>query len=419
MDPATDRNQQREKRARTTDPPKVSFEPKLPNGLRPIDAADRIATTVIKSLPLTIKPLAEYHFSVFLKHRMDLAQLYYTKMKLTNEDFTPRSARFKFILGTSDRVKEKAAEAFDSLVQKTNTALRDLTWDLKTHISATLDLDIKLLKEETRNEFCCAMMALAGSFAICKGLTKSQTQNLVFFTINLHHETLFKWTELTQETFLPTLKAAIRDITPDAQFGQLTEETAAEIREYEPRFSSILNNLFAKSWDAYLSTEAAMKLEAELKSFVETHMKEQKTSQTAMDLENDNLTQDAVKDLIADGVAKATRPMQRELESLKKLLNAERAQNSRSTPNEDKKTKPSPNATKTKGSTTPKNSRGAKNASAPSPKKKGPLKQSRPNAQKAGAQDNASNGGKNSNKNNRNNANKNNTSNSSRRGKKD
>jgi hypothetical protein len=154
-------------------------------------------------------------------------------------------------------------------------------------------------------------------------------------------------------------------------------------------FYYIINGIYAKPWRAHKAAEDEMKKQTKLNELVDLHFKETATSQTAMDFEDENLTQAAVKDLVADTVAKATRSMQRDIAHLKKQLASEKA-----------KTKPSPKAANSSSS---KNNRGAQNASAPSPKKKS-LKKSRNDAQKADESDNASTAEKNTRNNRRNNA---------------
>jgi hypothetical protein len=203
--------------------------------------------------------------------------------------------------------------------------------------------------------------------------------------------------------FLPTFYAALHDITPvGAVFGDIDEESRADIQEHVEYFYYVLYGIYVKPWSAYTAAEDEIRTLNKVTLYVKTHLKEQATTQAAMDFEDTNLTQDAVKDLVADRVAIEMKSLKKELESMKKQLS------------ENKKLKLSPKTTNT--SSRKNNTRGATNASAPSQKKKG-QKQQRTNAQKADARDNASTDGKK--KNNANNANRNNSKNSSRKDKQD
>jgi hypothetical protein len=420
MDPASDQEPERLKRARISDP-MVTFATKPPKGLRPLEAAKRTAQSVIKTLPPDIIPLAETHSSEFLKLRTELAKLQLNKLKLANDEYTPKSTRFKFSLGASDRVMENAPKAFDSLVQKNEHVLWAFNNDLKTHISASIDLEIKVLREEISNQFCFALNAIAISFGITKGLTPSLSQTLALYTIlskEDENKKIFQWTEFTREEFIPTYQAAIHDRSPAEEFASYSKDTVATFEEYVPHLHYVISGIYAKSWDSYIAAEVELKKKAKLKLYLDLLTKETTTSETAMDLEDINLTQTALQDIVADKVAKALRPMvalQRDFDSLKKQFAAEKAKNSTLTSSQSRNSKPTPKATKSSPSN---DNRGAKNASAPSQKKKG-QKQSRNNAQKADDHDNASTDGKKTTKKKNNNANKKNSNKSSKKGKKD
>jgi hypothetical protein len=388
MDPASDQ-QQRQKRLRFSPSPGAVTKEAL-KGKKPLDAAKLITSTMITTLqsPAIIR-LAEFASKEFLTLRTELAQFSFTKRNLANQDLPPRSARFKFTLGATDRVKERSADDFDSLVEKNKMIMGLFHDDLKEHLSTLQDLEMKSLRVEIGEKFCISVNALAKAYAIHADLAESQAQILALHTVNTHSDVLFEWTEVTTASFKPAFKAAIHDITPVDEFGVYSPETIAGIEEHVDMFYYIINGIYAKPWRAHKAAEDEMKKQTKLNELVDLHFKETATSQTAMDFEDENLTQAAVKDLVADTVAKATRSMQRDIAHLKKQLASEKA-----------KTKPSPKAANSSSS---KNNRGAQNASAPSPKKKS-LKKSRNDAQKADESDNASTAEKNTRNNRRNNA---------------
>jgi hypothetical protein len=113
--------------------------------------------------------------------------------------------------------------------------------------------------------------------------------------------------------------------------------------------------IFAKPWDNYVAVLDDNKQQVLLKQFVDFQLRETGTSNAAMNLEDDNLTQAAVamdfeddnltqtsltlnleddnltqaavKDLIADAVAKATKPIQGRLDRITKQLLSEKNKN--------------------------------------------------------------------------------------------
>jgi hypothetical protein len=378
MDPASDQTQRFNKRVRIDTESTV----RPAKSLDPIEALKHTSSNLIMTLPLTMQPLAEKHSDIFLNLRKDLMKLYDTKKRLANEDFTPRSTRVKFQLGATDRVKENAAAEFDSLVSRCNMIVDDFHTGVKSQISATVDLEIKVLQELIRKEFCLGVHALIGFRAVALSLTSSQSHTLALHTVLSNMDTLSKYTETpSEEIFLSTYKSATNDITPLLEFITLTEEAIADIQEHVSPFLRTIDDIYVKPWDSYANAKKNQIRTNELKQYVDTHLKEYSTAQTAMDLEDGSLTQTVVKELVGDAVDKALKPYKKMVADLTKKLHANNK-------------KASPKSPDTNSSNKAKNNnRGAKNASAPSTKKKGP-KPTRDNVQKADESDNASTAGK-------------------------
>jgi hypothetical protein len=136
---------------------------------------------------------------------------------------------------------------------------------------------------------------------------------------------IFQWTEFIKEEFIVTYQTAIHGRSPADTFASYSDETVATFAEYVPHLHYVISGIYAKSWDSYDSYIAAeeLKKKEKLKLYLDLLTKETTTSETAMDLEDNNLTQTALQDIIADKVAKASRPMvalQRDFDSLKKAI---------------------------------------------------------------------------------------------------
>jgi hypothetical protein len=123
-------------------------------------------TVALASLPPPIKSLAIKYNSTFLKLRIDLRNLETTHSRLAKEEFIPHSARFKFDLNASERVKEQASEQYKALVEQADVALLLFKHAAKKQIVRLVELEILTTKQAIAKLFCDATGILACAFAI-------------------------------------------------------------------------------------------------------------------------------------------------------------------------------------------------------------------------------------------------------------
>jgi hypothetical protein len=404
MDPATDQ-QQRQKRVRLSTGSDTDTAVEKPfKGTSPLTKAKFTANIAIASLPPAIQPLAKHFSAEFLKLRTELGRLLSNKKRLAIEEYIPISARVQFTIGVSDRVKENAAAEFDSMMKRQKLTLEIFQMDLKEYISESVDLEIKVLRSEIGKLFARAVGALSAGTLMGVLNNDTQARTLVLYTIESHHETLFRWTETSMETFFETLKTATTDANPVHVPGTLNLEDVAVVQPHYQPFHAALEGIFGMPWDDYEKALLENKRHAMVTEFVGLHLKEAATLDAAMDLENEQLTQAVVEDIINARVAKETRELKGDLNRLTQQVK-------RSGKTQSQKTAKQFDSSKNK-------SRGGDRASAPSTNKKG-QKQSVNNAQKADAADNASTDGRRTKKNKPFNKNKNNSNGNSRRKKQD
>jgi hypothetical protein len=182
---------------------------------------------------------------------------------------------------------ENATLAFNSLVEKTKLVLWSFNDDLKSHISASIDLESKGLREEISKIACFALNAMVISFGIIKGLTTPLYQTLALYTVLTNENAkLFQWTEIKEEDFIHTFHTVIHDMTPVAEFSQYSDEDILIIEEYVPHLLYVIFGICAKAWDAYIADEDELRKQEKLKAYLALQLKERATSLTAMDLED-------------------------------------------------------------------------------------------------------------------------------------
>jgi hypothetical protein len=114
-------------------------------------------------LPSAIKTLAYKANAKFLELRIHLRTLASTRARLLQHDFIPHSARIKFELNASKRVKEQAGAEYQALAKRKSYALAIFQNTVKQNVSRVVNLEIKVCKDKVANEFCKGVLAIAGA----------------------------------------------------------------------------------------------------------------------------------------------------------------------------------------------------------------------------------------------------------------
>jgi hypothetical protein len=89
-------------------------------------------------------------------------------------------ARINFELNARKRVKEQAGAKNQALAKQASCALAIFKSTIKQEIARVIDLEIKVCKDEIANEFCKAVFAIAGAFAINHPILMSQTPTISY-----------------------------------------------------------------------------------------------------------------------------------------------------------------------------------------------------------------------------------------------
>jgi hypothetical protein len=219
MDAATEDNPNG-KRQRTEDDAQLS-----PNA-SPLEKAKFSATIALASLPATIKSLAMEYHSKFLALRIEIQRLSKTKERLSQADFIPTSARIKFELTASARVKEKANDEFKALAERTQGAVEFYQNSIKIELKKLVDLELKQAKDALRLHFCKSVAALGITISIHNpDVEMAHSKDVIAFVFEHRHDVLLKHSEITTpQEFFDLLKQATNDPAPAHTFPSLTNE---------------------------------------------------------------------------------------------------------------------------------------------------------------------------------------------------
>jgi hypothetical protein len=273
---------------------------------------------------VTIKPLAEHYFKEFIALKIELYQLAKTKVRLANEDFVPTSARIKFELNATERVKEQAPAALTTLIDSAELTLGVFKADIKKKVIQLLDLEIKVASNALKLLFCNAVCSLGVATGIhVYNCDNFRSRYLITATMEAHPELLQHTgissrdaTRTATQEFFGLVKTIVNDNSDEHIVGTLDPAHLALVAPTIPDFKSTLEALFVRSWTQYLSKKAESTRQIAVKTFVEEELKESITSEVAMDLEGIAADPSKLEQYISSKIAEGTRTLRATVDRL-------------------------------------------------------------------------------------------------------
>jgi hypothetical protein len=315
-DPATETN---------TNNKRIRF---APNQAAPtnsaLEQAKFAATLPLASLPATIKTLATGYFTKFFELRVLLRSLASTQARLSQDDFVPHSARIKFELNASKRVKEKAGAEYQALAVQADISLAVFKNQAKNQIVRLVDLEIKVIKNDVSIIFCRAVFTIACALAIHHPtVDQANAPDLVALVFEKHHDELLGFSEIdSAQAFFNLFRTANSIPTGAHEHETLSLVRQQAVEAAQDSLKNILHALFVRSWTAYLSVKAEQQRQLELQEFIETSFKQDATCPLAMELDTLTVESPALHEFVAREIAKHTKGLQTQVSSLTNKLNA-------------------------------------------------------------------------------------------------
>ena len=324
MDPATEENPngKRVKIAQANDPPRSS-EPSTA-----ISCAKLTASISIASLPDAIKPLAEHYFTKFLTSKIELLGLVNKKTRLANADYVPISTRFNFTLTASTRVQEQATADLKALTDDSDHILETFENDLKKRVITLADLETQVLTNSMQYDFVIGIGALGTAIALHHfGADNNKGRTLVISTLEQNIDLLKHYRVYDENSIITDLHkffCDMKDATSDPNdthiAGSLTQEQVDSVEPAVSSLKELLEALFARSWDTYLTRKAEISRHVAVRSFVEENLREDATADAAMDLEDITVNSKKLGDLVTAQVNAGTKKLQQKIARLEKAV---------------------------------------------------------------------------------------------------
>jgi hypothetical protein len=250
--------------------------------------------------------------------------------------FIPTSARIKFQLVASERVKEQAPAALTTLIEDSEYILAVFKADIKKRVIRLLDLEIKVADEALQLCFCTAVAALGVATSIhVFNCDNRLAKNLVTATIEDHQE-LLQHTGIsaapntdrsTAQEFFGILKTVTNDGAAEHVVGTLDPASKILVAPAIPDFKSTLEALFLRSWDQYLVKKAETARQICVQEFVQEQLVENITADVAMDLEGITQNSQKLDEYISSKITAGTKKLQAKVDRLSEKANSNNSKN--------------------------------------------------------------------------------------------
>jgi hypothetical protein len=315
---------QARKRVRITDPAELST-------IMRSSVTQDFALRSFASLPTPIKSLATHYTTKLTSLQNKARQRSITIEKMAKDDYTPTSARIKFELGASQKVKETAtfttlAVATKELVETFQKLKANMLTVAKMELS-TLQLDINTTILEAIRDL--TTITVMNHFPDAENHPHAP-RVLARATLEDHFESLKKFSTLDPDTLFLQYKEITADSSPIYQPGSMPGGDRLHIACLIPELFGLLKKICVDAWSEQLDAIQAKKKALALEKYVQSTLTEKATADTAMILDSEPTIEPAViKSLIAKGVNDATKDLHKTIARLQQSIDRSSVTNTR------------------------------------------------------------------------------------------
>jgi hypothetical protein len=340
--PATE--DQTRKRVRITDPAELST---ITRSSVTLDFALRS----FASLPTPIKSLATHYTEKLTKLQNKARQRSITIEKMAEDTFIPTSARIKFELGATQKVKETST--FTTLAETTKVLVETFQKALKANMVTVAKMELTTIQSDINTTLLEATRDLA-NLTVMNHFPGTENyprtaRNLARAVLEDHFDDLRTFLTLETDALFPLYKEITADEDQVYETGNLLPGNRLHVACLIPELFGTLKKIAVDSWKEQLDAISKKKKLLELDGYVKTTMTEKATADTAMVLDQEPTIEPAIiKSLIAKGVNDATRDLKKTIERLQQSIDRSGPKNSRGAPrasSKKKTTRPPPKKT--------------------------------------------------------------------------
>jgi hypothetical protein len=354
MSTATDTNQPPNKRTRFSETndetPSSSL---LSNKVQPpkILAESFIRASIASLHPIIatdVEKLGKEHL-LLLSKRLHLDKT--TQRMVNDPDHIPTSARFKFELSCSDRVKE--TQEYKALSDTTIEIINQAQTDLRKIIIDASKLETAAITIDIQRHLAKAIRLITNAFLLSKN-DKTPVDVMVYLVVKNHIDDISTHTPMSLDTFVKFYKDAhtIETFPPSRRSinnNTTTTSTDASVSRYfssqqsqrsttsstseqndetpivNPNINAIKNileNVFVSAWSRYLEQQTKNEISIELKKLSTTFFVTRSTSDaTAVINAEPSADKKELKELIRLETVEKTKKLVKQLNDMQKELN--------------------------------------------------------------------------------------------------
>jgi hypothetical protein len=325
--PATE--DQARKRVRITDPAELST-------ITRSSVTQDFALRSFVSLPTPIKSLATHYTEKLTRLQNKARQRSITIEKMAEDSFIPTSARIKFELGATQKVKETAT--FTTLAEATTTLVETFQRALKANMVTVAKLELNSIQSDINTTLLetirdMATITVMNHFPEEENYPRS-ARSLARAILEDHFEELNTFSTIDDDSKFLKYKEITADSDEVYETGNLRAGPRLHIACLIPELLGTLKKMTVDSWKEQLDAIIKKKKLLELDGYLKTTLTEKATTDTAMLLDQEPTIEPAViKTLIAKGVNDATKDLKKTIERLQQSIDrSSNTKNSRGAP---------------------------------------------------------------------------------------
>jgi hypothetical protein len=316
---------QARKRVRITDPAELST-------IMRSSVTQDFALRSFASLPTPIKSLATHYTTKLTSLQNKARQRSITIEKMAKDDYTPTSARIKFELGASQKVKETAT--FTTLAVATKELVETFQKTLKANMLTVAKMELSTLQLDINTTILEAIRDLT-TIAVMNHFPDSENHPnaprvLARATLEDHFDTLKQFSTLEANSLFLQYKEITADNNPIYVPGSMPGSDRLHIACLIPELFGLLKKICVDAWSEQLDAIQAKKKALALEHYVQSTLTEKATADTAMILDHEPTIEPAViKSLIAKGVNDATKDLHKTIARLQQSIDRSSTPNHR------------------------------------------------------------------------------------------
>jgi hypothetical protein len=252
--------------------------------------------------------------------------------KMAQDDYVPASARIKFQLGATQRVKETAP--FTTLATTNKLLVETFQQSLKAHMIAVAKMELSIIQSDINNTILEAVRDLT-TLTVMKHFPDPENhpnalRALAGATLVDHFDVLKKFSTLNPDLLFLQYKEITADELPAYDPRIMTADDRRHISSLIPALFDLLKKICVDAWSEQLDAIQQKKVDLSMDHYLQSTRTEKATADTAMILDQEPTIEPAViKTLIDKRVNDATKDLNKKIARLQQAIDRSSAPNPR------------------------------------------------------------------------------------------